>query len=90
MQEGPVSRLVRVDGPRILAAWQKPDADIAASDLFARYSQGFVRFRRISWPKDRGLPRDLARFPFVAPFVMDRGDREEIVVAESDHMSSCP
>lgn len=90
MGDDPVSRLVRVDAPETVAAWQKPSARIAAQDLFDRYAQGFLRFRRIVWPRGGELPPGLASFPFVPPFVRSRGDHDEIVVAESDHMLIIP
>lgn len=90
MQDEPVSRLVRVDGPDTVAPWQRPGAEIPAQTLFERYTQGALRFRRITWPKDQPIPGDLARFPFIEPFIMVRQDRAGIVVAESDRMLVLP
>lgn len=90
MQEEPVSRLVRVDMPETVARWQRPQAVIPAQAILDRLLQGFVRLRRISWPKDQPIPDELARFPFIEPFIMIRADRAEIVVAESDHMQVLP
>jgi hypothetical protein len=90
MQEEAVSRLVRVDSPDTVASWQRPGADVPAQDLFDRVSQGTLRFRRISWPGGQPLPPDLARFPFITPFVMTRDGRAEIIVAESERMLVLP
>jgi hypothetical protein len=90
MQEEPVSRLIRVDGPEAVAAWQRPGAEIPPQTLFDRCRQGSLRFRRISWPHGQPLPEDLARFPFVAPFVASRNGRDELVVAESDRLLVVP
>jgi|GEM_PF-1613468 len=90
MQEEAVSRLVRVDSPDTVASWQWSGADIPAQDLFDRVGQGTLRFRRISWPDGQPMPPDLARFPFIDPFVMTKDGRAEIIVAESDRMLVLP
>ncbi|KUG29370.1 hypothetical protein ASZ90_000734 [hydrocarbon metagenome] len=90
MLEEPVSRLVRVDDPETVALWQRPGAEIPPQSMVERCRQGWMRFRRISWPKDRPIPAELARFPFIEPFIMVRADRAEIVVVESDHMQVLP
>jgi len=90
MLEEPVSRLVRVDDPETVAMWQRPGVEIPPQTLFERYRQGFLRFRRISWPKAQPIPTDLARFPFIEPFLMTSDEKTELVAVESDHMLVIP